>query len=410
MLSTLLSLLLLGTGTGAPAAGVPGLDPAIPFLEKRVVSDPDDFVAQNQLASRYLELLRVTGDDQWRVKARKAAEASVAVGVPEFNNGGIAALTRVQLASHQFAEARDNAQKLRMLAPAKSYPFGLLGDALLELGEYDEAAAAFNDLAKGDPGGIDPETRLAQLAILRGDLTAAKEHFNHALESAKTLNPPVPGLVAWSRVQLGQLYFNQGDWENAGKEYRAALEAVPDYWSALDHVAELHAAQQQYPEAIRIYKNLIERVPRPELCQALGDIYTFMVKPADAKPWYERAAAGYLKAGEKDRALYQHHLAGFYSDSVEDPAQAVKWARQDLQTRHGIFAHDALAWAFYRNGEFDEAAAEMKQALILGTKDSHLLFHASMIATAAGNPAKGKELLEKAGSVNPHYNAFHAHR
>ena len=82
-----------------------------------------------------------------------------------------------------------------------------------------------------------------------------------------------------------------------------------------------------------------------------------------------------------------------------------------LRTRsHGIFAHDSLAWALYRNGQFDEAAAEMKKALVLGTKDSHLLFHAGMIATATGDLAKGKEFLEKAAAVNPHYNAFHVHR
>jgi tetratricopeptide (TPR) repeat protein len=405
MLLRLFLTLCMVTATLA-GAGTPSLDPAITFLEKRVAKDPDDFVAQNQLASRYLELLRVTGDDQYRVKARKAAEASVAVNVPELNNGGIAALARVQLASHQFAEARDNAKKLRVLAPGKTYSFGILGDALLELGEYDEAATAFSNLAKGDENGLDSEPRLAQLAVLRGELTAAKEHFNNALEAAKALNPPAPSLLAWCRVQLGQLFFNQGDWENADKNYRAALEALPDYWSALDHVAELCAARQQYPEAIGIYTKLIERVPRPELCQAVGDIYTFMAKPAEAKAWYERAATGYVNAG----ALYQHHLAGFYSDSVEDPERAIKWARQDLDTRHGIFAHDSMAWALYRNGQFAEAAAEMKRALILGTKDSHLLFHASMIATATGDVAKGKEFLEKAAAVNPHYYAFHVHR
>jgi len=57
-----------------------------------------------------------------------------------------------------------------------------------------------------------------------------------------------------------------------------------------------------------------------------------------------------------------------------------------------------------------EGRREMKKALVLGTKDSHLLFHASMIATATGDVAKGKEFLEKAAAVNPHYNAFHVHR
>src|SRR5262245_51665160 len=43
---------------------------AISFLEDRVRSDPDDFVAQNQLAARYLDLLHSGGDDAYLAKAR----------------------------------------------------------------------------------------------------------------------------------------------------------------------------------------------------------------------------------------------------------------------------------------------------------------------------------------------------
>src|SRR5213595_1755078 len=64
-------------------------DQAVSFLEDRVKKDPDDFVAQNQLASRYLELLRTSGDTAWLEKARQAANASVRVGLPELNTGGI---------------------------------------------------------------------------------------------------------------------------------------------------------------------------------------------------------------------------------------------------------------------------------------------------------------------------------
>lgn len=387
-----------------------GTDAALSFLENRVKSDPDDFIAQNQLASRYLDLLRSTGDDAYLAKARCAAEASVASGVPELNNAGIAAVARVQIASHQFAAARDTARELRRFAPGKSFSFGILGDALLELGDYDEAAAAFDQLAKAEPGSIESETRLARLALVRGELDQARQHFDKALKATKDLTPPMPQLLAWCAVQLGQLYFSRGDWGNADKQYQTALAALPDYWAALDHLAELRGAQQKYPEAIDLYKKVISRVPRPELCQALGDLYVFSGKPAEAKPWHERAATLYLKSAEQGDSFYHHHLAGFYSDSVERPDEALQWARKDLENRHSIYTHDAMAWALYRDGQFAEAASEMKKALALGTKDSHLFFHASMIATANGDLARGKEFLLRAGEVNPHYNSFHVHR
>jgi tetratricopeptide (TPR) repeat protein len=175
-------------------------------------------------------------------------------------------------------------------------------------------------------------------------------------------------------------------------------------------VAELRGAQQKYPEAIAIYEKVIARVPRPDLCQALGDLYAFMSKPDQAKPWHQRAETTYLKAAANGDSIYDHHLAGFYSDSIEKPTEALKWARKDLQARQSVFAHDALAWALYRDGQFAEAANEMRAALAQGTRDSHIFFHASMIATATGDLAQGKEFLRRAAEVNPHYNAFHVHR
>ena len=72
-----------------------------------------------------------------------------------------------------------------------------------------------------------------------------------------------PELRAWCCVQLGQLYFSSGDWENADKRYQAALAALPEYWSALDHLAELRAAQQKYEDAFALYEKVIARVARP---------------------------------------------------------------------------------------------------------------------------------------------------
>lgn len=385
-------------------------DAALSFLENRVRSDPDDFVAQNQLAGRYLDLLRSTGDDAYLTKARYAAEASVACGVPELNNAGLAALARVQIASHQFATARDTARELRRLGPGKSFSFGILGDALLELGDYDEAADAFDQLAKAEPGSIDSETRLARLDLVRGELDRARQHFNNALKLTKDLTPAMPEILAWCCVQLGQFYFGRGDWANAEKQYQAALEVMPDYHAALDHVAELRAAQEKHGEAINLYEKLIARLPRPEFCQALGDLYLFTGKTDQAKGWHDRALAGYLKFTKQEDVRYLHHLAGFYCDSVENPDEALKWARKDLQIRHSVFAHEALAWALYRNGQFGDAAAEMKTALGEGTKDAHVFFHASMIFSANGDLALGKEFLRRAAEINPHYNSFHEHR
>ena len=219
-----------------------------------------------------------------------------------------------------------------------------------------------------------------------------------------------PDLVAWCHVQAGQLAFSTGQFDAAESHYQAALAALPGDWSALDHLAELRAAQRRFDESITIYAPLIQRVPRPELQQALGDVYAAANKPDDARRLRELALAGYLKATVDGSAHYYHHLAGLYSDALPNPPEAVRWAKRDLEIRHTLYAHDALAWALYQSGDPKAAADEMDKALALGTKDSHLLYHASLIYYRAGDTAKAKDHLRRAAEANPKFNEFHVHR
>jgi tetratricopeptide (TPR) repeat protein len=211
-------------------------------------------------------------------------------------------------------------------------------------------------------------------------------------------------------VQSGQLAFNTGDWDSAEKNYQAALQENPRDWSALDHLAELRAAQKRYDEAVSQYESLVARVPRPELFHALGDVYAAMGKPPDAARWHKKALDKYTAAAAAGSAHYYHHMAGFYSDTERNPTEAVKWARKDMDVRHSVYAYDGLAWALYQAGEIKPAADAMDKALALGTKDAHLLYHASLIYYRAGNGVKARECLLQAGQVNPKFNEFHVHR
>ena len=155
---------------------------------------------------------------------------------------------------------------------------------------------------------------------------------------------------------------------------------------------------------------MIARAPKPELYQALGDLYAFMGNPDRAKPWHEKALGAYLESARRGEVHYLHHLAGFYADVREDGAEAVKWARKDLDLRRGSAAHDALAWALYRDGRFTEARAEIDEALATGVQDAHFFFHAAMIHAASGRTEEGSRFLKQAAATNPRFDAFHVHR
>ncbi len=101
--------------------------------------------------------------------------------------------------------------------------------------------------------------------------------------------------------------------------------------------------------------------------------------------------------------MARHELATFYADHDRNLALALDWMRQDLRTARDIAAFDTLAWAAYKAGLIKEARAAIGQALRLGTQDARLYYHAGKISQKAGDPESGKEYLQRAVEINPHF-------
>ena len=215
---------------------------------------------------------------------------------------------------------------------------------------------------------------------------------------------------AWVELQRGLLDLNRGRYEEAIAHYREAGKAYSGYWLVDEHMAELLGATRRFDAAASLYESVVARAPLPEHYQRLGDLYLFMGKPERARVWHDKALAGYLDSVARGEINYYHHLAGFFADVRADGAEAVKWAEKDLALRRNFATQDALAWGLYRAGRFEEARKLSRAALASGVKDAHLFFHAAMIHLAAGRPDEGKDLLKKAGEINPGYENFHAHR
>lgn len=394
-------LLMSGWVAASRLAAADSGTAALRFLEARVAADPLDEIALNRLSSVCILQMRETGDLAFLDRAAQSARASLAAVPAAQNAGGVAALALVEFEMHHFSNALALAQQACGIDPRNTPALANAGDAQLELGNYPEAEKIYAQLSAEETT-PSLRARLARLAELKGDNRKALELLSQ--------NSGTPGDSAWYRVRLGEIYFRTGDLTKAEEQYEAGRKLSPESYLVLEHLAELRAAQGKFDEAIRLYQQVIARVPRAEFFQALGDVYVFMNQPAEAQPWHDRALAAYEKSVGQGNAHYYHHLAGFYSDAQENPAEALRWARKDLEVRHSVYAHDTLAWALYKNGEFARAAEETTRALALGTQDAHLLFHAGMICSRAGDIERGRALLKQALAVNPRYNSFHAHR
>ena len=172
-------------------------------------------------------------------------------------------------------------------------------------------------------------------------------------------------------------------------------------------MAQVRAAEEQFPEAIELYKKALGVVPFPEYAAALGDIYARTGRAEEARKQYDLVEfMGYLNTVNK--TLYNRELALFYADHEFKLKESLKLARKELEVRHDLYTWDTLAWSLYKNGRSDEAAGAIAKALRLGTRDGQLFFHGAMIYDRMGDKVKSRQYLQNLSSMNPRFQAYYS--
>ena len=99
--------------------------------------------------------------------------------------------------------------------------------------------------------------------------------------------------------------------------------------------------------------------------------------------------------------------------SVPAPSLTGRPRRNSLTTRSILMparsaAADALAWALYADGQYDEARRFADEALRLGTPYGSFLYHAGMIARAQGDTDAARDFLSRALESDPYFSPLYA--
>jgi tetratricopeptide (TPR) repeat protein len=278
-------------------------------------------------------------------------------------------------------------------------------DLDFQRGDYQAAESGYADVLQRERSW----GALARLAHLRGKMGGTADADALYQEARDQLTAKEMRAYAWLEVQRGFCDFAHGRHGEARLHYKRADAAYPGYWLVEEHNAELLGAEGRYVEATEILERVVSAVDRPDLAQAIGELYQLAGQSGPAAHWKERALSGYLQSAQRGEVHYYHHLADYYSDVVEDGAAAVKWARKDLRLRENFATQAALAWALYRDGQCREAVRWIDRALASGVVDARVYFWAGDIYSAAGKGAEGRELRLRAINLNPAVAGFHIH-
>jgi len=378
-------------------------DRAITQSQFKIRRNPNNPVAYYQLGDAYIQKARESGDNSYFDLAEQALRKSLSLNPQQ--RGVRRHLAHVLASRHDFEGAAAEAQEAIALNPADVDAHGVLGDAYLETGKYEQAEQAYRTMLTLKES-LSSYSRLSGLKNLKGDTFGAISDLKMAIHLGKQENQPKES-VAWAQWQLGAEYYAIGKLAEAESEYVQALDTYPKYYRSLAGLAQVRAAQKRYPEAIQLYREAINAVPMPEYIAALGDVYAKSGNLNEARKQYELVEyIGQLSALNK--ALYNRELAYFYADHGIKPQQGLALAQRELDYRRDIYAYDVVAWSLYQNGKFEEAREAVNKALKLGTQDAKLHYHAGMIYERLGEREKAKEHLRRALSINPHFHIFFA--
>jgi tetratricopeptide (TPR) repeat protein len=375
----------------------------IASFQARLKRNPKDAITYTLLANQYVRQARETGDVSRYQRAEEALNESLAL-IPTYSYASTT-LASVYYAQHEFTQALELAQKEYERNPKNTQALVTVADAHLSLGNYREAEAIYLQL--NDLGTTPPVlARLAALEELKGNpdegLALMRRAAGDALQSGGTKEG-----VAWYILRVADMYFNIGQYRQAGGYYEAALRVFDNYPLALAGLGKVNAAQGNYEGAITYYQQAVNIIPQPEYLAALGDLYTLTDQPDQAQLQYETVEF-IGKLAEINKQVYNRQLANFYSDHDLHLEKALGLALAELRTRKDIYGYDAAAWAYYKNGSYREAQVMMDKAMAWGTRDAHLYYHAGMIALKLGNREQARAYLEGALAINPHFSILYA--
>jgi tetratricopeptide (TPR) repeat protein len=386
---------------GRVAAGFAANTPALILqLQAALRTQPNNVHGLDLLGLAYQQRARETGDPTYYAKSNGVLRRALALAPSDLL--ATSGLGSLELSRHRFRDALRFGERARSLSPTTARNYGVIGDALVELGRYKQAFAVFDEMARLKPG-LDSYARISYARELRGDFHGAVSAMKLALTSAIG----EPEANAWTHVQLGKLYWAHGMVAAAAREDRAALVAFRGYPSALDALALAEAERGRMTHAITLARRAVDTIPLPQYVTDLGDLLRVGGREHAAKKQY--ALIGVIRRLLAANGVKTDlETALFDVDHGVDLRGTVTLARRAEAERPSIDGDDVLAWALARAGRCAEAQPWSQAALRLGTQDALKFFHRGAIERCLGHETDARVWLRRALTLNPHFSLLWA--
>ncbi len=382
-----------------PPKGTSATDRALGVAFAKVRGKSDDCVGWVNLGDALAQVLRDTANEKYYDHAETAY--LFALRLQPRSVDAMTGMAWVADGRHLFEQSRQWANRALALDASNAAAFGILGDAAVELGEYDAAYEHYQKMMDVKPD-LSSWSRGAHLLFLTGDSKKAI----WLMEKAIKAGAPFAENTAWCRARLAMMLFNQGAFISAAQVLEPPLKTGTKNTHVLLAAGRIAAAREYFPAAEKYYQTVLEGGANHDALAALGDLCATNGKKAEAEKYYDQVEA--LDKVQFARAGHSHMaMAKFYADHDRKPIEALRMAEARKLTRN-INDADTLAWVYFKNGDQPHAIEAIKRALSQKTQDAEIHFHAGMIAAKFGDRVSAQNHLQLALSLNPHFSILQA--
>ena len=389
-----------GHGAGAAAPDRPSVDQAIDRLISQTRREGRDRAAWTALGDAFMQKARETADASYYGRAEQAFERARALDAG--HGDALVGLAWVQSARHEFETSIEWARKALALDASNAAAYALLGDAALEMGDYDLAAEHYQKMLDLRPD-ISAYSRTAHFLFVIGDVRRATWLMDRAIAAGG----PYPENTAWCRAQLALMHLATGNLVAAEQIVDAAIARTPNNYHVLFAQGRVRAARGSYAGAIESYRRASAIAPQHEVLVALGRLYTVTGDPVRAEQQWTLVET-IDRLNRANGVTGDVQLARFLADRDRRLPEAVAIAEREFKGRPSVFVADALAWAYYKNARYADARRLAARALAHHTPDASFLFHAGMIHARLGDRATAQRQLAQALSLNPAFDPIDA--
>jgi tetratricopeptide (TPR) repeat protein len=369
-------------------------------LRNKIEKNPEDIKSTLALATLFIQEARITGNYVYYDKAAMKCVNRV-LKMDSINFQALTLKSLIYLSQHHFADGLVLAVKAQQLNPFNAFNYGLLVDGDVEMGYYDSALINADRMESVRPD-IRSYSRISYLREIHGDYPGAIE----AMQMAVNAGGQGDETTEWTRVQLGRLYENTGDLQNAKMHYTIALTERPDYPFALAGLARIAVAEKNYPAAIALYKKADSMINDFSIKEEWAEVYTLAGKKESADSLMDLVIA---KLSKDEQSGQNDENIGHYADrelayaylKVNHYDQALEHALMEYNRRpDNIDVNETVAWVYYCKKQYQEALPYLQTALRTHSENPVLLYRAGLIYAKAGKQNEARVILKKALSTD----------